>query len=219
MNGWLLFAALAVLGGGVLWAIRFPRGLWTLPATAVMLGGAGYAWQGQPGLVGRPVSATKAVTWIDPDLIAVREAMFGRFNFEYSYFMAADAMVRTGSPDLAAGVMLGGVRKAPADVALWTGLGLALAAHDDDRVSPAAQFAFNRATALAPTHPGPAFFRGVAYARAGELGAARREWARAMRLIPDDASYRYDMVKVIVSLDPEILNAAQGQGMAPDAAR
>jgi hypothetical protein len=40
-----------------------------------------------------------------------------------------------------------------------------------------------------------------------------------MRLIPDDASYRYDMVKVIVSLDPEILNAAQGQGMAPDAAR
>ncbi|MHA6720237.1 tetratricopeptide repeat protein [Sphingomonas sp. RS6] len=211
MNGWLLFALAALAGGGVLWALRFPRRLWTLPATAVMLAGAGYAWQGQPTLDGRPATGTAAGAWIDPNLIAVREAMFGRFNFDYSYFMAADAMTRTGSPDSAVGVMLGGVRKAPKDAALWTGLGLALAAHDDDQVSPASQFAFDRARALAPSHPGPAFFHGVAFARAGNFGAARREWAVAMRLVPEDASYRMDMVKVIVALDPEILDAAQGQ--------
>ncbi|WP_333572263.1 tetratricopeptide repeat protein [Sphingomonas sp.] len=194
--------------------IRFPRRLWTLPAMAIMLAGAGYAWQGQPSLPDHPVEAVASARPLDPDLIAVREGLFGRFNFDYSYFMAADAMTRAGAPQLAATVMLGAVRKAPVDAGLWAGLGLALAEHDGDQLSPAARFAFDKAVELAPRHPGPPFFRGVALARSGDLEAARREWGSAMRLLPKEASFRDDMVRVMLKLDPG-LAAAAAAGAAP----
>ncbi len=220
MMGWLVFGAFALVATALLLIIRFPRQLWTLPAMAVMLAAAGYAWQGRPGLASQPVTGVASVRPLDPDLIAVREGLFGRFNFDYSYFMAADAMARAGAPQLAATVMLGAVRKAPADAGLWSGLGLALAEHDGDQLSPAARYAFDKAETLAPNHPGPPFYRGIALARAGDLEAARQAWGRALRLLPPDAGYRDAMVGVILKLDPGLAAAARSAPPAnPPAAR
>lgn len=206
--GWLVFGGLVLLGVALLLVIRFPIRLWTVPATAVMLAGAGYAWQGQPALPGHPAEGVAKSRPLDPDLIAVREGLFGRFNFDYSYFMAADAMTRAGAPHLAATVMLGAVRKAPTDAGLWSGLGLALAEHDGDQLSPASRFAFAKAAELGPQHPGPFFFHGIALARSGDVEGARREWGQAVQRLPKGATYRDDMIKVMLRLDPGLAAAA-----------
>ncbi|MEI9928185.1 MAG: cytochrome c biogenesis factor-like protein [Sphingomonas sp.] len=150
--GWLMLAALALGAALVLGAIGFPRRLWMVAATALTLGAAGYAFQGSPDLAGHPVTTAEVPVKVDPELIAMREAMFGRFNFSYTYFSAADAMTRMGAPDSAVKVMLGAVNKGPQDIGSWTGLGLTLADHDHG-LSPAARFAFERAMALNPLHP------------------------------------------------------------------
>src|SRR3546814_10996847 len=72
----------------------------------------------------------------------------------FPYTTLFRSMIRSGAPDAAAAVMLGGIRKMPKDMVLWTGLGDALAQHDGGVVSPASLFAFRRAMALAPKHPG-----------------------------------------------------------------
>lgn len=211
--GWILFLELAVAAGLLLWVLRFPWRLWAVPATAVMLGGAGYAWQGSPGLAGKLAQAAKQEGQVDPELVALREAFFGRFNFDAAYFMAADAMERSGSSQAAAKVMIGAVRKAPDDAGLWSWAGVVLAQNDGNQISPAARFAFQRAITLAPKHPGPAFFYGLAHIREGKLAEARPYWARAVELTPKDASYRGELLTRLFLLDRFL--EAQQRGSAP----
>lgn len=199
--GWLLLLAIALGAALLLWRTGYPRKLWAIPATALMLGAAGYAWQGSPGLAGHPVSTERQRGQVDPELVALRDAMFGRFNFSFSYFVAADAMTRIGAPGQAANVMIGAVRKAPQDAGLWTGLGLTLAEHDGMRVSPASRFAFDRAMALWPKHPGPPFFLGLALIREGRFAEARPFWAKAVALTPEKASYRDELTVRLFLLD------------------
>ncbi|MBB5708836.1 tetratricopeptide repeat protein [Sphingomonas xinjiangensis] len=211
--GWLLFLGLVIAAGLLLWLRRFPRRLWAIPATAVMLGAAGYAWQGAPGLAGHSVKAAKQQGSIDPELIALREVFFGRFNFDAAYFMASDAMERSGSSQAAAKVMIGAVRKAPENAGLWTWAGVVLAQNDGNQISPASRFAFDRAMTLAPKHPGPPFFYGLAHIREGKLVEARPYWAKAVALTPKDASYRGELLTRLFLLD-RFLEAQQG-GSAP----
>jgi Flp pilus assembly protein TadD len=212
--GWLVFAGIVLALALLLWRSGFPRRLWTIPATALMLGAAGYAWQGSPGLAGQPVASAKKAGEIDPSLIALRDAMFGRFNLEFAYFTAADAMTRAGSPRQAANVMIGAVRKAPQSAALWTGLGLALAENDGMQVSPAAKFAFDRALQLGPKHPGPYFFYGLALIREEKFAEARPYWSKAVELAPANVSYRDELLVRLYLLD-RLLDAKTAQERAP----
>lgn len=215
MSGWILLAAIALGAGVVLLAIGFPRRLWTIGATALTLGAAGYALQGSPDLPGHPVTTAELAVQVDPDLIALREAMFGRFNFSYTYFSAADSMTRIGSPGAAVKVMLGAVAKGPEDNGAWTGLGLALADHDHG-LSPAAKFAFERAMALNPRHPGPPFFYGLALIRSGQFADARQYWAQAVQLTPEAMSYRPALVERLDRLDQFLAAmAARQAGQTP----
>ena len=89
----------------------------------------------------------------------------------------------------------------PESVSLWTVLGSTLARHDADQVSPPALFAFQQAARLSPDHPGPPFFLGLAYVRAGNLAAARVPWARALALSPATAPYRAPIAERLALLD------------------
>lgn len=215
--GWLIFAGLALSVGVLLWWSGFPRRLWTIPATALMLGAAGYAWQGSPGLAGQPVAAKKQAGEVDPALTALRDAMFGRFGLEFAYFTAADAMTRAGNPREAVSAMIGGVRKAPESAALWSGLGLKLAENDGGQVSPAAKFAFERAIQLGPKHPGPYFFYGLALIREEKFAEARPYWSKAVEVTPPGASYRDELLVRLFLLDRflEAKAAQERGGMAP----
>jgi cytochrome c-type biogenesis protein CcmH/NrfG len=57
-------------------------------------------------------------------------------------------------------------------------------------MSPAAQLAFGRAERLAPDHPGPPFFYGLALAQGGNYDEAERIWRRLVAQAPPDANYR-----------------------------
>src|SRR3546814_18480095 len=85
---------------------------------------------------GSPAEADTQRIEIDPGIVKLRGAMMGNFPADTPYLAASDAMIRSGAPDAAAAVMLGGIHKMPKDMVLWTGLGYALAQHDGGVVSP-----------------------------------------------------------------------------------
>lgn len=201
MMGWLMLALIALGAALLLWLTGFPRKLWTVAATALMLGAAGYAWQGSPGLAGHPVTAAEKPGEIDVNVVAIRDAMFGRFNFTWASFARADAMTRAGAPDTAARAMILTVRQAPGDAGAWAWLGIKLAENDGNQVSPAAKFAFERALQLAPRHPGPPFLYGLALIREGKFAEARPFWAKAVELTPEKASYRDELMMRLFLLD------------------
>lgn len=188
LAGWVAFAGLAAAAGLLLWRLRFSRQLWMFAAAAGMLAAAGYAWQGRPGLGAAAARSVSTVDASDDDRIALREKMIGRFGADSAYAVAADAMLRAGSPDAAVRAILGGIGQYPDSLGLWTELGSVLAQRDRT-VSPAARFAFARAASLNPEHPAPYFFLGLAQVKDRDFVAARRSWAHAYALT-HQASYR-----------------------------
>lgn len=199
--GYLGLALLGLAAFGALARFGVARPLWSLVGAALMLGAIGYALQGRPVLPGQAARPEARIAPVDHGLIDLRDRMLGRFTLDGAYLTAADAMQRAGEPRLQVQAILGGIRKVPNSVLLWTGLGDALAAHDGDRVSPPALFAFRQAMRLSPKHPAPPFFLGLAYIRAGDFAAARPLWARAIVLSPEGASYRHDIAVRLALLD------------------
>ncbi|MCA1196708.1 hypothetical protein K9B35_01900 [Sphingomonas sp. R647] len=193
--GWVMLALVGAAAFGLLALFGAPRALWSFGAAALMLGATGYALQAKPGLAGAP-AASKAAAVDDEGVARMRKlrgAMFGQFTSLDTAFFPADALIRTGNPDSAARMMLGAVRQQPQNAALWTWLGMTLVEADQGTMSPAAGLAFRRATTLAPKHPGPFFFYGMAQARVGQPEAAIPLLMRAYQLTPERAEYRGDI--------------------------
>ena len=57
--GWAIFALLAAAVAIGLILARMPRMIWELAGSALLLGAAGYAWQGSPSLKGDPRTAAQ----------------------------------------------------------------------------------------------------------------------------------------------------------------
>ena len=205
------FLALALLGIGAfaaMVALRVDRMLWSLVGAALFLGATGYAWQGRPLLPAAPARTQVAMAPIDADAIALRESLLGRYTADTAYLTAADAMTRVGDTGAAARVVLGGVSKLPRSFILWTWLGTTLAADAGDQVSPPALLAFRRAGQLAPEHPAPPFYLGMAYVRAGQFREARGYWARALALSPAGTFYRGQIALRLALLDRLLASGA-----------
>ena len=199
--GWVGLVLLGVAAMAAMMLLGVPRLLWSFVGAALMLGAAGYALQGRPMVPAHAASTDVAPIAVDPALIDLRERMTGRISMDGAYLIAGDAMLRSGDAQSAAQVVLGGVRKYPQSFTLWMGLGTNLAANDGMQVSPAALFAFRQAMRLAPDHPAPPFFLGMAYVQAGEFAKARPYWLRAVALAPKAAGYHRDLVVRLVALD------------------
>lgn len=188
--GWLLLVALVAAAFAGLVLLRVPRLLWSMVGAALMLGAAGYAWQGWPALPGRPAVADARDMAPDEGIIDLRTQMFGRYGAEGAYLTAADAMARSGSPRYEVQTILGGIRSAPRSAALWTALGDALVRHDRGQLSAPARFAFDQAIRLAPRDSGPRFFLGLAQVRSNDFAAAERSWHQALVRTAPAATYR-----------------------------
>ena len=199
--GWVWLAVLGAAAMAMLVALGVRRPLWSFVGAALMLGAAGYAWQGSPGLGGSTPDPRAATPPDDPDTVRLRDAMLERFTLDAAYLIASDAMGARGDDRSAIRVLLGGISKIPKSFALWAALGTAYARHDGGQVSPAARFAFAQARRLAPAHPAPVFFEGLAHVRAGDLAAARPLWARALAVTPVGVSYRGDIAFRLALLD------------------
>lgn len=205
--GYLTLAILGLAAFALLASLGVARPLWSLIGAALMLGATGYSLQGRPLLPGQPARPLATLVPPDPALIDLRDRMLGRYTLDGAYLVAADSMQRIGEPGLAVRAILGGIRKVPNSVLLWTGLGTALAAHDGGRVSPPALFAFEQAMRISPEHPAPPFFLGMAYVHQNDFAAARPLWAHALALSPVQASYHRDIAIRLALLDRYLAEA------------
>lgn len=200
MNGWIVLALIAGLAGFAFACAGAGRALWAGVLTAFVFGAGGYALQQHAGLPGSPVRSDGDPVIVDPTAITLRGAMLGQFTGDGAYLTASDALMRAGSRASGARVVSMGLNAYPRSLTLWTGFGTAIAQHDGT-VSPAAALAFDQATRLAPEHPAPPYFRGLAYAESGDFVAARRYWRRALALTPPAAAYRSTIADQLATLD------------------
>ncbi|MCW6535257.1 tetratricopeptide repeat protein [Sphingomonas lycopersici] len=215
MTGYLILALLGALAFGALVAFRLPRLAWSIAGAALFLGATGYAWQGRPGLPAHPATPSTRAVAVEPEVIALRDRLMGgRFTADGAYLVASDAMLRTGDTAAATQVVLGGIRAIPHSYILWTQLGTNFALHDGDRMSPAALAAFRQAMRLAPKHPAPPYYMGLAFLRAGDFAAAVPLWRRALALSAPKSDYQQEIARQLAVLE-RVMQLAQQQGAAP----
>ena len=215
LMGWLIVIGMAAIVFGLL--VKFggaPRMTYELIGAALLLGLAGYAWQGHPGTPGTPIRAREHTANIDPALVEQRKAMMGRFGGEAQWLDTADTYGKLGSTRAAVNVMRGAVKAAPNSPDLWVGLGNALVNHGDGMISPAAQFAFQKAATLSPKHPGPPFFMGLALAQSGQFDKAAALWSELLAETPKEAPWRADLEARLGALQMQMVQMQMG-GMPP----
>ena len=203
----LLLLALAVLAALVL-VFKLPRAGWELAGTALMVGISGYALQGHPGQPGAPKAAVENDSAADAALIKQRQEMGGQLGKGQTWLILADGLSRNGQFGAAATVLGKAVKENPQDADLWVALGNALVGHSDGMISPAAQFAFQKAADISPEHPGPPFFFGLALAQSGRLPDARAVWQELLDRSAADAPWRADLEAKIARIDTMIPVAA-----------
>lgn len=206
---WVLVVMVAVaVFAALVWLLKLPRHAWEWTGAALLLGLAGYALQGSPGQPGAPKPPVENEGTADAALIAQRQAMGSAFGSGQSWLIVADGLSRQSQFGAAAQVLRNAVKQNPRDADLWVALGNALVGHSNGFISPAAQFAFQRAATISPQHPGPPFFMGLALAQSGRLAEARAVWGALLERAPAQASYRADLEARLARLDAMI--GAQG---------
>lgn len=200
--GWVIVLALAVIIGASLWKWgHMPRSAFEPIAAALLLGLAGYALQGSPGLPSHPVKAADTESRADEAQITIRKQMGAQqFGSGPAWLMAADGAMRAGSPLAAVTFIKSGLKENPRDPDLWVGLGNALVVHNGGMVSPAAIFAFQKAAEIAPELPAPPFFMGLAFAQSGQFGQARAIWTELLKRAPEGASWKADLEQRLAQL-------------------
>jgi cytochrome c-type biogenesis protein CcmH len=189
--GWLAILILGALVIAALWRFAGMRGgVLQFLMAGLLIATAGYAWQGKPGLPGKPVPPPVRQQQPDSAFAGTREAMLGRFDSAASWLTVAEAYQRQGDTKGGADVIRSALRKSPNNADLWVGLGNALVIHADGMMTPAAELAFRRAERIAPDHPGPQFFYGLALAQGGKYDEAEAIWRRILAEAPADVSWR-----------------------------
>ena len=187
MSGLLILLLLVLVTLAAVRWLGLTGPLLMLAATVLMVGAAGYAWQGRPGLAGAPASGTARLRHVP--LAEARHAMLGRFTKSEHWLIIADSFAARGKTADAVGIVQSGLRAHPDDYVLWVGLGNALVDHAGV-MTPAAELAYARAARLAPWSPAPKFFRGLGLLRSGQSGGALAEWKELLAAAPADAEWR-----------------------------
>lgn len=199
---WVVILAIAAIVFGLMaFVLKMPRAGWELSGAALLVGIAGYALQGSPGMPGAPKAPVENKRAADEALIKQRQQMGDGFAKGQSWLILADGLARQGQYGAAAEVLRKGTQQFPKDADLWVSLGNALVGHSDGMITPAAQFAFQKAANIDPAHPGPPFFMGLALAQTGRLADARAMWAELLKRSPADAPYRADLAERIQRID------------------
>jgi tetratricopeptide (TPR) repeat protein len=198
---WLVLFAFALMILCALWRFAHVRGfVLELAGAAVFLGVAGYAWQGSPTLPGSPTPPPAETRQPDSLFALERNKFLERFTADAQLLDAADAMHRNGLESYAIALIRGGLEKRPQSADLWLGMGNALTLYAGGMITPAAQLAFERARAIAPNDPGPAYFAGLAYAQSGQIDRARAIWTDLLAKAPLKAPWRATVEQRLIQL-------------------
>jgi len=200
--GWIILLIFsAIVFGLLVWLGKLPRAGFELTGAAILLGVAGYAWQGNPGMAGVSVEPTEKPNSFDEKSIDARNDLGERFGTAKEWLVFSDSLNRAGKHGAAANYLRNGVKEHPDDPDLWVGLGNALVVHADGIITPAAQFAFQKAADISPEHPGPPFFLGLAFAQSGKIDQARAIWSELLERSDEDAPWRADLESRLATID------------------
>lgn len=203
MTGWII----AFLLAGIAFALasvvlKAPRKGWEAIGAALMLGLAGYALQGSPSLPGASKQPEERDDAAAKALVAARQELAkNEGGAPDNWIIVSDAFSRNGQFADAAGVVLGAIDKNPNNADAWLALANNLVGHAQGSLTPAALYAYRRASAANPAHPGPPFFLGLALAQNGKLAEGRALWAALLAKAPADAPWRADLQARLEELD------------------
>lgn len=199
MMGWTILIAMIGAALVLLRLLGVTGAMLKLAGAAVLIAACGYSVQGRPGLGGAPHQT--AVVAQGVPLSEARHIFFGEFSGNEHWMRMSEAVGRRGNSADVVGLLRSAIQQHPNDPMLWIGLGNALVDHA--RVmTPPAELAFARAEQLAPNHPAPLFFRGLALARSGDPAAAIAIWRRILANAPADAGWRPLVEDGIATLTP-----------------
>lgn len=202
MIGWIIALACAAAIFGALLLARIPRMAWEITAAALLLGLAGYAWQGHPGQPGSPrKAAAEAAPGADARIASKRRDLARVYGPTAQWMVMSDAFASRGHTRDAANVLISGLRAYPRDSNLWLGLGNAMMAHMGGTLSPAADYAYRRAIQLDEQPLAPRYFYGLALVRAGQLRPARAQWAAVAAAVPVDSPFRAELDVNLARID------------------
>jgi cytochrome c-type biogenesis protein CcmH/NrfG len=215
MTGLVIAILLALLAGAaILLFARLSVRKIAPVATALLLGLAGYAWQGSPGLAGKPVQAGHGQVKFDEELAKKRNEIGERISRATKWMVVSDALGRQGNTQNSANILLSGLREYPDDANLWVGLGNALMVHGNGQLSPASTYAFRQALRLEPKGISPNYFYGLALAETGEFEQANQVWLRLAAALPEDAELREELIRNVALLNA-LIKRRDAQSQAP----
>ncbi len=191
--GWVWMILLAALVMLILWRVaKIDRQGLELSGAAMMVALAGYAFWGSPSLSASPTLPRDAKA-PEMSVADVKKMEKNQFSSEGNVLMLTDAMIRAGATRQAIGVFQDAVKSNPESADLWVGMGNALVMHSGGMVSPAAEYAFEKAAKISPNHPGPPFFMGLALAQSGKIEQAGEVWRALLARAPKDAEWVEDL--------------------------
>jgi cytochrome c-type biogenesis protein CcmH/NrfG len=191
LMGWLFISLLALALLVALWRVgRLDRSGVQFVAAALLLALAGYAWQGHPDLAGVPRRPAEHKAVAASDFSKMRRDLLGQFDTADRWLTLAEAYGREGDTQGQAEIIESALRQHPRDPDLWVGLGTTLVQHSRGLMTPAAQLAFDRAAAIAPNHPAPRFFYGLALLQGGKVDQAEKVWRDLLASAPPTALWR-----------------------------
>jgi len=202
MSGIWISALLALLVmAGLILVARPARGALYLIGVAMLVGLAGYAWQGNPGLAGSAASPDAHRRGGDTLFAHERTVWLETVGPDANQLDGADNMIRNGSPDYAVGLLRAMLSREPNSMMLWLGLGNALQAQAGGALTPPAHYAFERAAQAAPDHPAPQYFLGLAYLQMGDVDGAQATWRDLLGKTPTKAPWHDKLAARIALLD------------------
>ncbi len=208
MIGWIGVFVLALAAFALAaFVLRLPREGWAVFGAILLLGMAGYAWQGSPTQSASPKAKTLQAPESGEEMVEARRAFFDPVQPKPNWLMLADGYARRGRFDEAAQALRGGLAKDPRSLEGWLALGMTLVGHSDGNVTPAASYAYSQARQIDPGNPAADLFLGFSYAQSGQIRAARSVWGSLLDRAPEDAPWREDLASRVERLDQMIANA------------
>lgn len=211
---WLpIILLVAAVYAVAIFALRLSKEARLPLAAALLFGLAGYGLQGHPGLAGSRAKPTEDAP--DPTqaaLVAERQRLGSGFSVGKNVLITADALMRQGQFGSAATLLSASLRRFPDDAELWLALANAEVAHANGVLTPPASFAYRRAMTIAPDHPGPPYFLGLALITNGKIMEGRELWANAVAHAPAGASWKEGLAGQLARLDALIAAAAREGG-------
>lgn len=166
---------------------------------AFSAGITGYVLTGSPDQPARPAARAPNDTRFTPEAEKANSTLMNNYGDVRAWLTLSDALIRAGRTETAV-VALGDATDAiPGNVDLWVQTGVALVAHADGEVVPAARLAFDRASRLSPDHPAPAYFLGLTWMQAGKPEQALKQWHALDERTSADAPYKAMLAEQIAA--------------------